>query len=213
MRSVTLEEAARIVAERGAGTRQLTAIAGPPASGKLTAAEMLESALNRIEPQSASVVPMDGFHYDDAVLIKRGLKARKGAPETFDVGGLRALLARLRSNNEEAIAIPVFDRDLEIARAGARVIERSVRHIIVEGNYLLLRQEPWRDLAESFDTTFAIASDIGELRKRLEVRWKGYGLAGEMVIMKVEENDLPNARLVLKESADPEFWLTFSPSP
>ena len=27
---------------------------------------------------------MDGFHFDDSVLEKRGLRPRKGAPETFD---------------------------------------------------------------------------------------------------------------------------------
>jgi pantothenate kinase len=36
---------------------------------------------------SAAVVPMDGFHYDDAVLAGLGLSGRKGAPETFDFGG------------------------------------------------------------------------------------------------------------------------------
>ena len=38
---------------------------------------------------SAAVVPMDGFHYDDAVLTAKGLRQRKGAPETFDYRRLR----------------------------------------------------------------------------------------------------------------------------
>ena len=36
-------------------------------------------ALNAEEPGSASVFPMDGYHYDDLVLVPRGLRPRKGA--------------------------------------------------------------------------------------------------------------------------------------
>jgi pantothenate kinase len=150
---------------------------------------------------------MDGFHYDDRMLVPRGLRARKGAPETFDVGGFADLLTRLKANAEDEVAIPVFDRELEIARAGARAIERSVRHIIVEGNYLLHDNRPWRDLARVFDTTIAVASDIDELRRRLEARWAGYGLEVAEIARKVEENDLPNARVVISRSVEPEFWL------
>lgn len=151
---------------------------------------------------------MDGFHYDDRVLIHKGLKAKKGAPETFDVGGFSVLLTRLKANEEQEIAIPVFDRDLEIARAGARIIGRSVRHIIVEGNYLLLDRDPWRNLTRLFDTTIAIASSLPLLRARLEARWTGYGLVESDIVRRIEENDLPNARLVMSTSAEPQFWLT-----
>lgn len=86
---------------------------------------------------------MDGYHYDDMLLDRLGRRARKGAPDTFDVGGYAHMLKRLRENAEEAVAVPVFDRDIEIARAGARLVPRSARIIVTEGNYLLLRDEPW----------------------------------------------------------------------
>ena len=69
--------------------------------------------------KTAKVVPMDGFHYDDAVLEARGLRARKGAPDTFDVSGFTHLLNRLRVEAE--VAIPVFDRQMELSRAGAGI--------------------------------------------------------------------------------------------
>src|SRR5580693_1119176 len=94
---------------------------------------------------------MDGYHYDDPVLIERGLRACKGSPDTFDVFGLLHMLDRLKHNQEDEIAVPVFDRDLEISRAGARLISRSVRALIVEGNYLLLDQYPWSGLHAMFD--------------------------------------------------------------
>jgi pantothenate kinase len=81
---------------------------------------------------------MDGYHFDDAVLNERGMRARKGAPETFDVGGLGHMLRRLKLNDEDEVAVPVFDRAIEISRAAARLISKTVSTIIVEGNYLLL---------------------------------------------------------------------------
>jgi pantothenate kinase len=97
----------------------VVAIAGAPGSGKSTLAERLVSRLNECAERSAALLPMDGYHYDDRILIERGLRARKGAPETFDVLGLVHMLDRLRRNQEDEIAVPVFDRDLEISRAGA----------------------------------------------------------------------------------------------
>jgi pantothenate kinase len=88
---------------------------------------------------------MDGFHYDDRVLDQLGLRHRKGAPETFDFAGFATLLRRLKSR-EQNIAIPLFDRSLEISRAGAQIVGSDVKFILVEGNYLLLDEEPWSGL-------------------------------------------------------------------
>lgn len=51
------------------GQRRLIALAGPPGSGKSTTADQLCERLVRLG-RSASVLPLDGFHYDDAVLIQ-----------------------------------------------------------------------------------------------------------------------------------------------
>jgi pantothenate kinase len=64
------------------------------------------------------VVPMDGFHYADVELRRRGLLDRKGAPETFDGEGHTALLRRVRTGEEDVVA-PTFERDLEQPLAGA----------------------------------------------------------------------------------------------
>jgi len=202
---LSFEALTEVVAERGATTRSITALAGPPAAGKSTLAEQLASALNRREPGSSAVLQMDGYHLDDWILVPRGLRPRKGAPETFDVGGLAAMLRRLKANTELEVMVPVFDRAIEIARAGARSIPRSVRHLIVEGNYLLLDREPWRDLAAFFSTTVFIPVPLETLRQRLTDRWRGHGLAEAEVEAKVSDNDLVNARLVLEHSRSAEF--------
>jgi pantothenate kinase len=205
--SVTLEGVARAAVERGRSGRVVVAVAGAPGSGKSTYAERLESLLNEGGAEAAAILPMDGYHYDDSILIERGLRARKGAPETFDVGGLFHMLGRLKRNEEDEIAAPVFDRKLEIARAGARIIPRSVRYLIVEGNYLLLDRAPWSSLRPLFDMKVQIDAPEDVLRQRLTERWRGYGLPPAEIKAKVEDNDLPNGRFVLAHSAPADFVL------
>jgi pantothenate kinase len=205
-RPIGFAELVRRIAESNGG-RQIVAIAGPPGSGKSTLAERLVARLNESAEGSAALLPMDGYHYDDFILIERGLRARKGAPESFDVLGLVHMLDRLQRNQEDEIAVPVFDRDLEISRAGARTIPRAVRALVVEGNYLLLDQEPWSSLRARFDMTVAVDAPEDILRQRLIERWQGYGLPPPEIKAKVEGNYLANGRYVLSKSGPADFVL------
>lgn len=207
MKTIDVPELCRLLAGRPRGRRVLAAIAGPPGSGKSTLAEAVVEQINDAEPGRAAVLPMDGYHYDDALLLQLGRKERKGAPDTFDVPGLRHMLVRLRERTEEAIALPVFDRDLEIARAGARLISSSVDIIVVEGNYLMLHLPPWDSLKPLFDVTVLVDVPREVLRRRLTARWQGFGLPREEIVRKVEEVDLPNGDVVLRESASPDYVL------
>ena len=184
--------------------RHVVAIAGAPGAGKSTLTGRLHDALGT---QTDAILPMDGFHYDDAVLQAMGRRPWKGAPDTFDVGGLRSTLARLRDPAEGAVAVPVFDRDLEISRGSARIIEPHVRLILVEGNYLLLDDPPWQSLRLQFDATVMIDVPQEELRRRLRQRWIGQGLSETEIQFKLEQNDLPNGRLVSKSSAPSDYLL------
>ncbi|UWR21861.1 nucleoside/nucleotide kinase family protein [Sulfitobacter sp. S190] len=175
--------------------RRLVAVAGAPASGKSTLAEGLAARL-----PNAAVIPMDGFHYDNRVLQERGHLSRKGAPHTFDVGGLYHLLQRLTRNDAPEVAIPLFDRSIETSRAGAAIVPQSVQTLLVEGNYLLLDRAPWSTLRPLFDLTVMIAVSETVLRDRLIARWQGYGLSQDQIVAKLEENDLPNGRTVIRES-------------
>jgi pantothenate kinase len=204
--AVDIETLAKLLFARKEA-KLLVAIAGAPGSGKSTVAAKLEALLNADAPRTAAILPMDGFHYDDILLNALDRRARKGAPDTFDVGGLRHILQRLRNNDETTVAVPVFDRDIEIARAGARLIENSVRIVLVEGNYLLLREPPWNTLRPVFDVTVLVSVDENELRKRLTARWRGYGLPAAEIRRRVEENDLPNGRVVASVSIEPDYRL------
>jgi pantothenate kinase len=192
-----MSEIAHIVAtifKRAGGERRfIVAIAGPPGSGKST----LSSQLHDLLPEgSAAVVPMDGFHFDDRVLESRGLRARKGAPETFDYAGFEALLKRIRAA-EPDIAIPVFDRTMELSRAAAAIIPADVKFILVEGNYLVLDEPPWSGLAPLFDFTLFIDVPRPELERRLMQRWHEHGKSDEEARAWVASNDMPNVDKVL----------------
>jgi len=173
--------------------RMLVAIAGAPASGKSTLADELAATLTS-GGQSAIVVPMDGFHFDDAVLARRGLRQRKGAPETFDFAGFECLLKRLASERGE-IAIPVFDRSMELARAAADIVAQEHKIVLVEGNYLLLDEAPWSGLRPLFDFTIFLDVPRGELERRLLQRWRDHGRADGPAW--VASNDMPNVDRVM----------------
>ena len=205
MSEIDYDRLRQLILDRGQSKRSLTALAGPPAAGKSYVANALCRDLNKYSPDSAVVLPMDGYHLDDALLEKRGIRDRKGAPHTFDISGFIHILQRISLGDEIDIAVPVFDRSLELSRAAGRLIPRTARHILVEGNYLLLDQPEWRDLASFFTTTVMITAPRSLLERRLMQRWQN--LSPTQAREKCESNDLPNADLVMNSSMSTEFNL------
>ena len=193
-----------IRARAGGSRRYLVGLAGPPGAGKSTLAAGLVSLLG----QGAKAVPMDGFHYDDAVLKARGARARKGAPDTFDTAGFFHLLRRLRAEDE--VAIPLFDRALEISRAGADIVTAADRVLVVEGNYLLLNEVPWPEGLALFDLTVWIEVPEAELDRRLMARWAHYGKSVAEARAWVDGNDMPNIRRVTQGSRAADLVLHWS---
>lgn len=190
------------------GRRMFVAVAGAPGSGKSTLAAKLVTRLNDRKSDLAALLPMDGFHFDDMLLTRLGRRARKGAPDTFDVDGLRHMLLRLRARDEDAVAVPVFDRQIEVARAGARLIPAETAIIVVEGNYLLLDRPPWSALAPLFDITVRLDVRREVLQKRLDKRWRALGLSADEIRRKLADIDLPNGDLVAAASIEPHFLLS-----
>ncbi|NKJ36078.1 nucleoside triphosphate hydrolase [Rhizobium sp. SG570] len=195
--SVALEDVAGdIIARAGDAKRILVAIAGPPGAGKSTLADNVVKAL-KAKGESAEVLPMDGFHMDNAVLIEKGLLKRKGVPESFDVRAFLDIVRAVRAADQEVL-VPVFDRSREIAIASARVVSPDHRFIVIEGNYLLFSQGKWAELEGMFDYSIMLAPPMEVLEQRLWERWKGYDLDDEAARAKVYGNDLPNGRLILE---------------
>lgn len=189
------------IAGRKKSERLIVAIVGAPGSGKSTLSDQLRDRLIAWHGVTCEVVPMDGFHYDNAILDQMGLRARKGSPQTFDVDGLDNLLERLRVHPSNDVAVPVFDREIDLSRASARVIGNDVDVLLVEGNYLLLEQKPWDELRKHFDLTVKIRSERKVLEQRLMQRWLDLGMSEKASRTKVESNDLLNADTIETLSA------------
>ncbi len=188
--------------------RLFIAIAGPPACGKSTTAEILKNTLLQRHEIHAQVVPMDGFHYDNKVLDQQGLRSKKGAPNTFDVAGLTTLLQRItEQSTAQPLAIPLFDRSHDCVHAEAEIISSRTQVFLIEGNYLLLKDLPWSNLMPYFDLTVMISCPTSVLRKRLLQRWKDYRFSESDAVQKVETNDLLNADWVIKHSVEPDVHL------
>jgi pantothenate kinase len=194
-----------VLGRAGNARRFLVAIAGPPGAGKSTLADNLANAL-RARGETAEVLPMDGFHMDNTILVERGLLARKGIPETFDVRAFLDIVRAVRPADQEVL-VPVFDRSREIAIASARVIAPEHRFIIVEGNYLLFSRGKWAELEGAFDYSIMLAPPIDVLEERLWARWRGYNLTEDAASAKVYGNDLPNGRLILENRRPADMTL------
>jgi pantothenate kinase len=192
---------------RDAG-RVMIGIAGPPGSGKSTLGDKVAAGLNRRAGQAdaARLVPMDGFHLDNSVLDTRGLRAVKGAPETFDIEGFASLLLDLRQGGAD-IRYPLFDRARDRAVAGAGLVPATTPVVVVEGNYLLLRTGDWAPLKDLFDATVMLAPPIPTLERRLTKRWLDHGLSRDQAVARARGNDLVNARRVLAQSAPADLLL------
>ena len=138
--------------------RILAFLAAPPATGKSTLLLFLEQfarqheELTRVQPRG-----MDGFHHPNRYLethtilrdgVEIPLKSIKGAPETFDVA---RLAAKLRAAKEGATPFPVYDRRIHDVVPDALTVDAEI--LLVEGNWLLLDEKPWRDLRALADYT------------------------------------------------------------
>lgn len=185
-----------ILGERQSGERLLVAVAGPPGSGKSTFSEALVAALNTHEDKLASGVSMDGYHLDNRQLDRLGLRSRKGAPQTFDFDGFRCLLGCLRES-QRPVYFPVFDRELDIAIAGAGVVLPETDVVIVDGNYLMLDEAPWNSLSTYFGFEIFLRASLACLDERLTRRWLEHGNDPDSAAHRTKSNDLPNAELIL----------------
>jgi len=150
------------------GRRALLGLAGPPAAGKSTLARRLVAAVNeRLGPDAAAYLPMDGFHLSNAQLRRLGLRDRKGAPETFDVAGFVHLLRRLRTERDHPVYAPDFDRRLDEPVAAALVVPPDTRLVVTEGNYLADDGPGWHEVRDLLDETWFVDTPRRVRERRL----------------------------------------------
>jgi pantothenate kinase len=173
-----------------AGHRILIGITGKPGAGKSTIAGRLVADLG----ERAVLVPMDGFHLPQAVLERLGRRDRMGAPDTFDLPGYLALLARLRRPGPATA--PGFDRVTEEAVPDSIPIPAEADIVVTEGNYLLTETGGWDAVRPMLDEVWYIDLDDDVRLERLIARHQAFGKSLEAATAWANGPDAANASLI-----------------
>jgi pantothenate kinase len=175
------------------GNRILIGIVGKPGAGKSTLSAYL---LKELQSPEITVVPMDGYHFSNAVLQKLGRAERKGAPDTFDAAGFAALLKRIRYENSADIYYPIFDRAIEESIAAQGVVTTETKVVIVEGNYLLHDIGDWKEVAGLLDEIWFVDVDDEIRLQRLIARHIAYGKTPVQAEAWSRGSDEVNAKII-----------------
>ena len=199
--------------QKAAGRRILVMLAAPPGAGKSTLLTLLDRlSRDREELSPIQAIGMDGFHRRQEYLLthttERGgnpirMVDVKGAPETFDLERLAESVKRIAAG--ETIGWPVYDRLLHNPVEDALTIDGGI--VLLEGNYLLLDEEGWRDLAACADYTVSVTAGEEFLRDRLIDRRIKTGVAEDAAVRFVDFSDMPNVRLCLAKTKPADLQL------
>lgn len=185
-----LARRARELADRG--ERAILGVTGSPGAGKSTLCAALAAELG----SRAALVGMDAFHLANIELTRLGRRDRKGAPETFDVGGYVALLRRLRSESTAVVYSPKFVREIEESIGSAIPVDPSVNLVVTEGNYLLHDSGGWERVHGELDEVWYLDVPESVRRDRLIERHRHFGKSLHDARDWTEQVDLRNAAVV-----------------
>ncbi|KAI5455107.1 hypothetical protein NCC49_002378 [Naganishia albida] len=202
------------------GERLLVGIAGRPGGGKTTFCTSLLRQLECLLPKQIAFVPMDGFHYTraqlDAFSDPADAHYRRGAVDTFDANAWCALVKRLRRMDKgEVVSVPGFDHAVKDPEEGKLKVRGDCKIILLEGNYILLRREPWASAAREFDERILVDTPREETITRLAKRNHEAGIAPTYVetLARVLAVDVLNGDLLMSESMEPTIHIRTSNDP
>lgn len=176
--------------------RLVVFLAAPPGIGKSTLTGFWQMLSHQdVDLQDVQGLPMDGFHHYNSYLDENNLRARKGAPDTYDLGLLKD---HLRQIYQPDATWPAYDRNLHDPIQNAIFVTAPI--VIIEGNWLLLKEPGWQDLIQYCDYSIFIGSPIENLRERLINRKMKGGLSYEDAENFFENSDGLNVKRVLSNS-------------
>jgi pantothenate kinase len=208
------EPLARYLIERNSlKERLLAVIAGPPGSGKSAFAALLVAVINALAGADVSlVVGMDGWHFTNAYLdshtIKRNgqpipLRRLKGSPETFDIDAAFACLSQIRAGGR--VHFPVYSRLRHDPIEKGGTVEDRHKIVIVEGNYWLLNEDPWRKFLPLFDIRIFLTGNPKTFIDGLVQRHVRGGRSPEDARRYVDAVDAVDILRVLDNHASPDI--------
>ncbi|TVY33292.1 putative uridine kinase [Lachnellula subtilissima] len=197
--------------------RIVVALAGPPGSGKSTIAAKVVQRLNATSTVPfAVIVPMDGFHLPrstlDALPNKLEAYARRGASWTFDEKGVLKLinvLSKSRFETSDIIIAPTFDHAAKDPVDDGITITPAITFVLLEGNYLLLDEEPWNQVQGLVDDTWFVDVDPELARTRIAKRHIEAGIetTWDAAVRRAESNDLLNGVEIRRKLVKPAVMI------
>lgn len=163
------------VMQKRKGERLIVFLAAPPGAGK-TALSLLLQMLSETTPDVTALqsIGIEGFRYRKDYIKNKSvirnsrempLTTAKNAPETYDTEKLKKKLRDVKKSN---VRFPVFDRRRQDIVEEVITIKRDI--LLVEGNWLLYREDGWRDVYEYADYTVFITAEEPLLKNRLVER-------------------------------------------
>lgn len=200
---------------REKGRRILVMLAAPPGAGKSTLASFMEYYSKEINSEAmVQAIGMDGFHRRQEYLLTHETEVDgrmipmvriKGAPITFDLEGLKTKIEQVIGGKE--VGWPTYDRHLHNPIDDAIKITGDI--IVLEGNYLLLNEDGWRELHELADYTIFLRADEDMLKERLIARKEASGNSRKQAEDFVNFSDMRNVHICLNKSleADLVLWV------
>lgn len=197
--------------------RILVMLAAPPGAGKSTLVSFLEYLAKEIIPEKKlQAIGMDGFHRHQDYLLTHTVSVDgreipmvqiKGAPITFDLEKLQKKIAEIKQ--VPVCGWPYYDRLLHNPVEDAVTIDAPL--VLLEGNYLLLDQDGWRNLSSCADYTISLSAEEDLLRKRLIERRIETGVERDAATRFVDFSDMANVRLCLEKTGKTDLSLELSP--
>ena len=195
------------------GKRILVMLAAPPGAGKSTLASFLEDLSKENDDiGSVQAIGIDGFHRRQEYLLSHTTERDgetvkmvdiKGAPITFDLEKLTEAVKKVASG--EHCGWPGYDRLLHNPVEDAYFVDSDI--VILEGNYLLLDEDGWRELEKYADFTIQILADENVLRERLIDRKIKSGNSREDAEHFVDYSDMANVRICLEKTMPADMVL------
>jgi pantothenate kinase len=195
--------------------RVVVVLAGPPGSGKTTIAAKVVARLNATSTAPfAAVLTMDGFHLSraalDAMPNNAEAHARRGASWTFDDAGVLSLVEKLShsrfQSSDETIQAPSFDHAVKDP-VGGIILSPEVKFVLLEGNYLLLNEEPWNRIKGLVDEAWFVDVDPVLAKERIAKRHIKSGIEFNWAdaVRRAEGNDLLNGMVIRKKLLRPDL--------
>ena len=191
--------------------RIIVFLAAPPAVGKSTLVAFLEMLSKEDNKEDIQCIGLDGFHYPQRYIathsinrngIQVPMKDVKGCPETFDIDSIKHKLACMR---HEDVYWPIYDRNLHDVVPDQIHVHKNI--VLIEGNWLLLKDEKWNALSTFCDYSIRISADPNVLKDRLIARKVRGGLSREEACVFYEKSEQINVMRALQDSKKADLCL------